>query len=114
MERYLRAFVNYFQDDWVDLLPAAEFAANSTASATTKLTPFEATRGVNPRMSFHPPLMPNSARERLAQATAISITDQIKRVWDWAKSNIAKAQSTMQKQANKHRRDEAFMVGDFV
>lgn len=35
MERYLRAFCNYGQDDWTDILPIAEFAANNLESVTT-------------------------------------------------------------------------------
>jgi len=52
MEQYLRVFVNYQQDDWVQWLPLAEFAANNGVSETTKCTPFFAVQGTNPRMSF--------------------------------------------------------------
>ena len=40
MERYLRAYVNYQQDDWSDWLFMAEYVSNATNSATTKLSPF--------------------------------------------------------------------------
>jgi hypothetical protein len=52
MEQYLRVFVNYQQDDWVQWLPLAEFAANNRVSESTKCTPFFAVQGVDPRMSF--------------------------------------------------------------
>ena len=54
MEQYLRAYVNYLQDDWVKWLPAAEFAVNNRESATTKCTPFFANYGRHPRMGFEP------------------------------------------------------------
>jgi len=52
MEQYLRTFINHQQDDWVQWLPLAEFAANNGVSESTKCTPFFAVQGVDPRMSF--------------------------------------------------------------
>jgi hypothetical protein len=52
MEQYLRVFVNYQLDDWVQWLPLAEFTANNGMSESTKCTPFCAVQGVDPRMSF--------------------------------------------------------------
>jgi hypothetical protein len=52
MEQYLRIFINHQQDDWVQWLPLAEFAANNGVSESTKCTPFFAVQGVDPQMSF--------------------------------------------------------------
>ena len=52
MEQYLWVFVNHHQNDWVEWLPLAEFAANNRTSETTKCTQFYAVQGVDPRMSF--------------------------------------------------------------
>jgi len=41
-EQYLRAYCNYQQDNWSELLTMAEFAYNNTLSATTGLTPIRA------------------------------------------------------------------------
>ena len=41
MEAYLRAFVNFEQDDWARFLPMAEFAYNNAKNASTGHTPFE-------------------------------------------------------------------------
>jgi hypothetical protein len=49
MEQYLRAHVNYLQDDWAEWLPLAEFAANNQASETTGSSPFFANKGFDPR-----------------------------------------------------------------
>ena len=54
MERHLRSYVNHFQDDWVELLPMAEFSRNANTLATTKIPPFLVLRSVIPRMSFEP------------------------------------------------------------
>ncbi len=45
MEAYLRAFVNYKQDDWAKLLLIAEFAYNNTKNASTGHTSFELNYG---------------------------------------------------------------------
>jgi hypothetical protein len=63
MEQYLRAYVNYLQDDWADWLPAAEFAANNRTSETTGVTPFYAIYGYHLRFGVELetplPLMPS-------------------------------------------------------
>jgi hypothetical protein len=42
IEQYLRLFVNYRQDDWVEWLPLAEFSHNNRIQASTRQTPFHA------------------------------------------------------------------------
>ena len=51
LEQYLRFYVNYQQDDWVDLLPIAEFVYNNTPHTATGVTPFFANKGYHPRMT---------------------------------------------------------------
>ena len=50
IEQYLRCFINYHQDNWIDLLPLAEFAYNNTIQDSTKQTPFFANYGHHPRL----------------------------------------------------------------
>ncbi len=52
MEAYLRAFVNWEQDDWARLLSMAEFAYNNAKNASTGHTSFELNCGYHPRVSF--------------------------------------------------------------
>ncbi len=52
MEAYLRAFVNFEQNDWARLLPMAEFAYNNAKNASTGHTPFELNCGFYPRASY--------------------------------------------------------------
>jgi len=40
MEQYLRAFCNYKPENWVELLPFAEFAYNNSVNASTRMTLF--------------------------------------------------------------------------
>ena len=41
LECYLRCFTNYAQDDWVQLLPSAEYVHNNHVNESTKSTPFQ-------------------------------------------------------------------------
>ncbi len=52
MEAYLRAFINFEQDDWTRLLPMAKFAYNNAKNASTSHTPFELNCGYHPRASY--------------------------------------------------------------
>jgi transposase InsO family protein len=49
VEQYLRFFANYKQDNWVNLLPVAQFAINDSVNESIKMTPFMADYGHNPR-----------------------------------------------------------------
>jgi hypothetical protein len=49
LEQYLRCYCTYNQDNWVSLLPLAEFAYNNSKSTTTGVTPFMMNYGYNPR-----------------------------------------------------------------
>ena len=48
LEKFLRNYVNFNQDDWVTYLPMAQFAYNSAVSETTGLSPFFANYGYQP------------------------------------------------------------------
>jgi len=51
IEAYLQSFISYEQDDWVSLLPMAEFAYNNSITNTTGISPFYA------NYRFHPNTM---------------------------------------------------------
>ena len=49
MEQYLRCYVNYQQDNWVELLPLAQMAFNNSAGPAG-ISLFYANYGYHPRM----------------------------------------------------------------
>jgi len=53
IETYLRSFVNHEQDDWVSLLPIAEFAYINSVTTPTSILPFYANYGFHP-MAVNP------------------------------------------------------------
>src|SRR5882724_1379430 len=50
LEQYLWVYINYQQDDWVNLLPLAEFAYNNMLHSATMVTPFFANKGFHPKL----------------------------------------------------------------
>jgi len=55
MEQYLRAFSNYEQDNWAELIPLSEFGYNNSVHASTRMIPFLAMYHHNPEMQFKGP-----------------------------------------------------------
>ena len=60
MEAYLQAFINFEQNDWVQLLPMGEFAYNNAKNASTDHTLFELNCGYHSQVSFKEDLDPHS------------------------------------------------------
>jgi len=52
LEQYLRAYINYQQDDWCGYLPLAEFAYNNGYQETIKKPQFFANYGINPEFEM--------------------------------------------------------------
>ena len=52
IEAYLKAFINFEQNDWARLLPMAEFAYNNPKNSSTGHTPFELNCSYHPWMSY--------------------------------------------------------------
>ena len=76
MKAYLKAFVNWEQNDWARLLPMAEFAYNNAKNASTGHTPFELNCGFHPRVSFEDDVDPRS-RSRSANELAKELRELI-------------------------------------
>ena len=50
VEQYLRAYVNYDQDNWVQHLPIVQYAYNNAENKKIGMTPFFANYGHNPQI----------------------------------------------------------------
>ena len=77
MKAYLRAFVNWKQDDWARLLPMAEFAYNNAKNACTAHTLFELNCGYHLRVLFKEDVDPQS-KSRFADKLARELRGLIK------------------------------------
>jgi hypothetical protein len=76
MEQYLRGVCNYEQDNWVELIPIAEFAYNNSVHHSTRMMPFWANYHYHTPMQFKPLKDPSNMRsEILADATVSGIEE---------------------------------------
>ena len=81
METYLRAFVNFEQNDWARLLPMAEFAYNNAKNASTGHTPFKLNCGYHPRVSYKENVDPRS-KSKLADDLANDLRELMIVYWE--------------------------------
>jgi hypothetical protein len=118
LEQYLRLFVDWAQDDWVDWLPLAEFAGNNLISETTGVSPFFANYGFHPRMGVEaakpcPPNLSESQRNEFFKASEIA--ERFKAILDYITVLSKQAQDRYETNANKNREDApVYHVGDKV
>lgn len=108
LEKYLRSFISWAQDDWVDWLPLAEFAGNNVASETTGASPFFINYGFHPRMGVEPmkPCPPElSESQRVEFFKATEVADRFKAIIEEATAMAKQAQDRYEINANRHRDD---------
>lgn len=67
MEQYIGAYVNYFEDNWLDWLSLTKFVGTNNKSETTKITLFFLYKGFYPQMSLKTAKsLPSNIREENA------------------------------------------------
>jgi len=109
MEQYLRAFCNYEQDNWVELLPLAEFAYNNAINSSTRMTPFWANYHYHPVMQFKAPKQPSSLKSEIQSDTFAAGLEETHRT---LRRNLQEAQARQMKYAGG--KEVVFEVGDKV
>jgi len=113
LEQHLKPFVNYYQDNWSELLPMMDYAQLTLPHSSIGMSPFEARNGFKARTSFDwttpelsaPELTSDRARQRV---------QLIQDSWKLARDMMARSQARMIKSANAHRREVDFDVEDYV
>ena len=98
LEQYLRGYCNYQQDNWYELLSFAEFSYNNSVSAATKVSPFFANYGYNPRFQ----ILARNGR----QPESLELKDfcnNNKNLENFIKSEIRYAQEIASENVNKSR-----------
>ncbi|GEQ72886.1 hypothetical protein JCM33374_g6574 [Metschnikowia sp. JCM 33374] len=102
-------------ENWVDALPMIEFAYNNSVHTATGVTPFFANTSRHPRLPTGLPVEPFRYSKRLPwKETAECFTELQHAVLVRVRNHMAEYQLTMQRNANAHRRDVVFRVGDAV
>lgn len=116
IDQRLRPFVAYFQDDWDELLPMADFAQASLPHESTGQSPIFTEMGYEPRFSLEwkSSVKPSTAKEKLNRNEAKDLLRRIHNAWKVAQENMKNAQVRHTRQANKKRREIDFDINDKV
>jgi len=115
LDQRLRPFVNYFQDNWDELLPMMDFAQACLMHEATGQSAFMTELGYEPRMSFDwREIKAEKPKEKLNRTEAKAWMDRLHGAWEFAQYGMGLAQERYRVQANKHRREVDFDVGDWV
>ena len=108
LEQYIRCFTTFVQDDWVALLPLAEFAFNNASHSVTGQSPFFANYG------FHPVFLPNIIPESPVPAEQNTV-DFLGRNNKLLQETMVKAQATNKRIYDRKRRGKlCLQPGDQV
>src|SRR5258708_2723833 len=87
LEQYLQVYTNYQQDDWVMLLPMAEFTYNNTMNVMTGVSPFFVNKDYHLEFTVDPQVKTSSAE---AEAFVVDL----KCIHVDLKKNITQAQES--------------------
>ncbi len=105
VERYLRSFCSYMQNDWSKWLLMIEFVDNNVLFSVIFLTLFFMNKSFHSRMSFDSDIIEyESIRERLQIARVEDIFDHMNKTLIFAREALIKTRKQMMNQANKHRK----------
>lgn len=108
LEQYLRCYTNYQQDNWVSLLPTAQFAYNN-APGPTGISPFYANYGKHPRIDRE-----NRELRPIAEKAQIKV-EEIKSLHEMLKEELQKIRQENAVRANKKRSEGPdFEEGEMV
>ena len=109
MEAYLRAFVNYEQNDWAKLLPMAKFAYNNAKNVCTGYTPFELNGDFHPRVSYQEDVNPRSKSK-----TTDQLGTELDTLMSMCRENLQHAQELQKRYHNKHAKPRSYALDDKV
>jgi len=109
LEQYLRLFINQRQDDWVGLLPFAEFQYNNQVHSSTQHPPFLLDTRHVPHVGFEP----DQPRSRMESVNEFK--DRMTDTLEEAKAALAKSKDDMTLYYNWKRTPALeFKAGDMV
>jgi len=101
-------FIDHRQEQWPDWLGTAKFTYNNKIHSSTKMSPFKANYGQDPRMGFE-------MRKKGKYKGAEKFVTKIKEIKEEAKAMLGKAQEEMKKFADRKRGEaNEYKVGDLV
>jgi len=94
LEQYLRVFIDHRQEQWLDWLGMVEFMYNNKIHTATKISPFKANYGQDPRMVFE-------RRRKRKYEVVGKFVERMKKIQEEAKAVLGKVQEEIKKFANR-------------
>ena len=108
LENYLQCFTSDKPKEWVKWLPWAEWWYNTSYHSSIKMTPFEVVYGQPP-----PTITKYVPGYSKVDQVDKELMDRNK-IIQLLKDNLTVAQARMKQQADKHRSEREFTMGDWV
>jgi len=109
IEKYLRAFVNFHQNDWTEWLSTCQLALNNTIKSSTGFTPFELNYGKYPNPGSVPTAM------TFEMPTMEDFVKGLRKSHESAKLALEKTAESMKKFADRKRAPTPdYTVGQLV
>ncbi len=109
MEAYLRAFVNWEQDDWARILPMVEFLYNNAKNASIGHNSFELNCGYHPRVSFE-----EDVDLRLRSRSANELAEEMRELMEVCCQNLLHAQELQKRAHDKGLKSRSYAAGEKV
>ena len=109
MEAYLRAFVNYEQDNWARLLSMAEFAYNNAKHASTGYTSFEFNCAYHPPVSYKEDVDPRSRSK-----AADELNKELRNLMAACRENLQHAQELQKQAHDEGTKPRSYALGEKV
>jgi len=111
VERYLRFFCSYMQNDWFKWLLMIKFVNNNILSSVIFLIFFFMNKSFYSRMSFNSDIIEyESTHERLQIVKVKDIFNHMNKTLIFAREALIKTWEQMMKQANKHRKEINYKI----
>ncbi len=115
VERELRIYCNYMQNDWVKWISMMKFSDNFNIFLIISMISFYFNKDFHPRMSFDSDTTDYEiTRERLKARKADDIIIRMKELLSFDRQQLKKTKLIIEAQVNKHRRDVIYEVDDWV
>ncbi|GJW38191.1 ty3-gypsy retrotransposon protein [Tanacetum coccineum] len=108
LETYLRCFTLDAPTSWFQWLPLAQYWYNTSFHSSLGMSPYQALFNQTPPMYIHYQAKDSSNH------SVDSALQQRESTVQLLKDNLLKAQNRMKVQADKHRSERVFQVGDWV
>ncbi|KAI0993145.1 hypothetical protein K3495_g15038, partial [Podosphaera aphanis] len=109
LEAFLRAYVNFEQNDWDEFLDLFEFSYNNSKHAATGMAPFFADQGYLPNFQ----IKDEEPGDEITNETAAAHSKKLQNIMIKLKEIMSSGNETMGRYYNEKRKDITFSVGEW-